>query len=519
MLMKTIQTPIQCLLTALAVLASVNPAAAQGTAFTYQGQLESTGGPANGNYDFLFILYAASIGGSQTGPIVTNLAVPVRNGLFVATLDFGSGIFAGASYWLDISVRTNGNGSFSELSPRQSLTPTPYAIYAESARAAGGGSFSLNNDPLLVNGGSDPYDGLVYMNGLPFVPFGEGPFVFGLTGGALGTLNPTEVNLAWDYSGNVWVSNMLFATSLNVDRAGMNNGNINSSTNALTFGIGSGEGIASKRTAGYNQHGLDFYTSFQERLSIVNSGLVGINTTNPSENLEINGTARLDDNDVYFRAGSDRNHGLGYRQYVQTGPATNTVLVDGPFLYGFNGGGLGISGPDIMMLQWNYLGEVDVYSNLVVHNSASKPGGGSWTALSDARLKKDVKPLEGALDKMLALRGVTYEFKEPEKIHELSGQRMGMIAQEVEEVFPDWVETGADGYKRLTVRGFEALTVEAVRQLRAESSRKIADLQKQLADQKALNERNDARFAVLEQMLQRLTNKPSDSIAMSEPRP
>ena len=32
-----------------------------------------------------------------------------------------------------------------------------------------------------------------------------------------------------------------------------------------------------------------------------------------------------------------------------------------------------------------------------------------------------------------------------------------MIAQEVEQVFPDWVETGKDGMKRLSIRGFEAL--------------------------------------------------------------
>jgi len=45
----------------------------------------------------------------------------------------------------------------------------------------------------------------------------------------------------------------------------------------LTFGNGSGEGIASKRTAGGNQHGLDFYTGYQPRLSIDNSGRTTIN--------------------------------------------------------------------------------------------------------------------------------------------------------------------------------------------------------------------------------------------------
>ena len=74
---------------------------------------------------------------------------------------------------------------------------------------------------------------------------------------------------------------------------------------------------------------------------------------------------------------------------------------------------------------------------------------------------------------MLALRGVSFEYKEPERIHELPGERIGMIAQEVESVFPDWVESGPDGFKRLTFRGFEALTVEALRELREEKDRQL----------------------------------------------
>jgi hypothetical protein len=40
-------------------------------------------------------------------------------------LNFGSGIFTGSNYWLDLAARTNGSGPFIELSPRQELTPTP----------------------------------------------------------------------------------------------------------------------------------------------------------------------------------------------------------------------------------------------------------------------------------------------------------------------------------------------------------------------------------------------------------
>jgi hypothetical protein len=110
---------------------------------------------------------------------------------------------------------------------------------------------------------------------------------------------------------------------------------------------------------------------------------------------------------------------------------------------------------------------------LHVNGSAGKPGGGSWSVASDARLKKNIRPLAGALDKLLALHGVSFEYMDPAKTHELSGERMGLVAQEVEKVFPDWVETGADGFKRVTVRGLEALVVEALRELQQELNRKV----------------------------------------------
>jgi hypothetical protein len=54
----------------------------------------------------------------------------VTNGLFQAMLDFGAGAFNGANRWLEIAVRSNGVGNFVVLSPRQEVTPTPYASVA-----------------------------------------------------------------------------------------------------------------------------------------------------------------------------------------------------------------------------------------------------------------------------------------------------------------------------------------------------------------------------------------------------
>src|SRR5437667_4323424 len=107
-----------------------------GSAFNYQGRLLESGFPANGRYEMQFALFAAQIGGSPTVPMLTNAEVIVSNGLFSSTLDFGPSAFLGASCWLEIGVRPAGQpGGFAVLSPRQLLTPAPYAIYTLKAES------------------------------------------------------------------------------------------------------------------------------------------------------------------------------------------------------------------------------------------------------------------------------------------------------------------------------------------------------------------------------------------------
>ena len=107
---------------------------AQGTAFTYQGRLDRSNGPAIGTYDLTFALFNAASGGGQISFTLTNATV-LSNGLFTVSLDFGPQ-FYGLDRWLEIGVRTNGGGTFALLSPRQKLTPTPYALYAPQAGTA-----------------------------------------------------------------------------------------------------------------------------------------------------------------------------------------------------------------------------------------------------------------------------------------------------------------------------------------------------------------------------------------------
>jgi hypothetical protein len=139
------------LLAALLLLPTLNSqlstALAQGTAFTYQGRLASGTNAANGNFDLSFSLYSTNFGGGSLAGM-TNSAVNISNGFFTVSLDFGNGIFTGPPRWLEIAVRSNAFSAFTTLSPRQLLTPTPYALYAPTAGGVPSGAIS--NSQLAV---------------------------------------------------------------------------------------------------------------------------------------------------------------------------------------------------------------------------------------------------------------------------------------------------------------------------------------------------------------------------------
>jgi hypothetical protein len=111
---------------------------AQRTAFTYEGHLSLAGGAVNGFYDFQFSLYDALTGGHQLGPVNARLSVPVVNGVFRVTLDFGA-LFDGSPRWLEIALRDAAvvpPMRFITLSPRQEVTPSPQATFAPFAGTA-----------------------------------------------------------------------------------------------------------------------------------------------------------------------------------------------------------------------------------------------------------------------------------------------------------------------------------------------------------------------------------------------
>ena len=100
---------------------------AQSTELTFQGQLQNSSAPANGNFDFEFLLFDAVAGGTQIGSTIQRNGVAVASGVFSVNLDFGSS-FPGASRFLEIRVKEAGGAAFTTLSPRQPVKSAPYSI-------------------------------------------------------------------------------------------------------------------------------------------------------------------------------------------------------------------------------------------------------------------------------------------------------------------------------------------------------------------------------------------------------
>ncbi len=197
------------LLLVAVVVAGASHVAAQGTAFTYQGQLNSGANAVTGLYDFEFTLSNAPSGGTQVGGTLTNLAVGVSNGLFTTVLDFGS-VFGGSPLWLGISVRSNGSGSYTGLTPPEELTPAPYAILAESASGMPGLTVQPNASsgaPNLIGG--SPYNyasgGVIgaTVGGGGATNYTQGPHHYQWTNGvtgSFGTVGGGAQNTAGNYA-------------------------------------------------------------------------------------------------------------------------------------------------------------------------------------------------------------------------------------------------------------------------------------------------------------------------------
>lgn len=112
-------------------------ACAMTTELTYQGFVRDAAGPIDGPIDVRVACFDAATAGAQVGATVERLAVVAALGVFSITADFGAAAFPGADRWLEAQVR-RGGGAWTTLSPRQRVTPVPYAQRAAAADALAG---------------------------------------------------------------------------------------------------------------------------------------------------------------------------------------------------------------------------------------------------------------------------------------------------------------------------------------------------------------------------------------------
>jgi hypothetical protein len=98
-------------------------------------------------------------------------------------------------------------------------------------------------------------------------------------------------------------------------------------------------------------------------------------------------------------------------------------------------------------------GRIDATNDIVAYSS------------SDIRFKENIKPIENALQKISKISGNTYDWKAENKIeHGYEGNDVGVIAQEIEEVLPQLVQTRDNGYKAVKYDKLVALLIEGIKE-------------------------------------------------------
>ena len=263
-------------------------AAPLGNGFTYQGKLTDDCCPATGFYDLVFKVFDSAGPGTsgQQGSTLSLARVPVTNGLFTVSLDFGSDVFVGASRWLQIDARgSDGAEPLVTLLPRTELTATPNALYAKSAGSVANGGITAGTlAPSPAAGRLLGYDGSSLVWAAPpaggfTLPYNSGSIS---SSSSLFTLNNSGTGPAGVFLGNVGIGTANPAGALHVASGGV----------AVTGASSPYWGTSGIYLESYAASGLLFafdYTTFSPKPLLLNSpgGNVGIGTTDPTVTLDV----------------------------------------------------------------------------------------------------------------------------------------------------------------------------------------------------------------------------------------
>ena len=299
----------------LVIAAVTTITSAQTTAFTYQGSLSMGGAPANGNYDFQFLLFGVPTGGSAIGLGLGFSNVPVTNGTFSVVLNFQNQ-FSAPERYLEIRVRPAGQGTHTTLTPRQPFLSTPYSINAANLGGTPANQFVITTDARLTDSRDPlPNSGNYIQNRA--TPQAASNFNISGNGGIGGSLSVVEAS--------TFQKSVTIGTTLNVGEAAALGGNLSvvgtltvnsaaSVTGAINtgsqFNVGGNFALGRSRLDLFNTdvtpRGFTFEVLNNPEflvvkndtgttlITVANDGKVGIGDNSPTQaTLEVGGSAQI----------------------------------------------------------------------------------------------------------------------------------------------------------------------------------------------------------------------------------
>jgi len=299
---------------------SVSEAAPMGTAFTYQGRLMDANVPADGLYDLQFSLFPDPILNiGQIGPPIEVNDIDIIDGYFTVELDFGNVAFKGDARWLQIGVRPwDSEERFKILDPRQEVTPTPYAIYAENTGNDNDWLVSNNNMYSIPTGyigigtttpisklevvSTESHHGI--RSTVPYIA------VYGHRTGVTGTWPGVHGQCDSNSSDTSGVRGVITSTTPGTNSAGVrgqNNGTGDKGAGVYGWHAGDGYGVyGDTKGDGIGVYGIHSSTTGQE------PGVKGVTNTTSSYCSAILGEATSTTGTVYgVRGVSASNSGMG----------------------------------------------------------------------------------------------------------------------------------------------------------------------------------------------------------------
>ncbi|HCT43899.1 MAG: hypothetical protein CMJ35_10300 [Phycisphaerae bacterium] len=445
---------VRTLALGLMLLLLSTSAQAQGTpasnAFTFQGHLRYNGMPADVQLSATFRLFPTLNGTDDpVSDEITRTFTPDSEGRFSVLLDFGETfngyrIFNGDERYMQIILLDPPGGLEEDipLSPRARLAATPMAAYALNARIT---PLAEITDNHLV---STDELGSLSLNlddddlGLTIRPSGGSGALFSYTG-----IQATDsFDISSSEGGVSLVANMgdadLVSTQGDIDISAAQ-GNISMLSDA-EFSLVTNNSTMKTDPGGYTLNALNIDLESDASTNI-----------NAGASVSINAAATLTLSSAFTTINGNQFDGV------------NAIFND----------------------------------NILATANALKPGGGPWGVLSDARHKKNITPLHGSLDTLLALRPVQYEYNNPKERLYVAGVQTGFVAQEVQMILPDWVDESPDGTLILTPRGFEAMVVDAMQELQHLHNEQVEALQ-------AENDELRARLDRLESIMLKMQSAP-----------